>query len=103
MRGAMAALRQLTESLNGEFDQTMVAARGTAESLTGLSNELTAMVEENRAPVRDFTSVGLYELSLLVNELRTLTGSLTRLTDKVENDPARFFFGDDLGQGVELR
>jgi phospholipid/cholesterol/gamma-HCH transport system substrate-binding protein len=110
MRGAMAAMRQLTESLNGRFnevagnvDQTMAAARGTADSLTALSNELTAMAAENRAPVRDFTSVGLYELSLLVNELRTLTGSLTRLTDKVENDPARFFFGDDLGQGVDLK
>ncbi|MBT6117211.1 MAG: MCE family protein [Rhodospirillaceae bacterium] len=103
MRGAVTAFRRLTEGLNDEIDETMHAAQGTAESLTGLSNEITAMVAENRRPIQDFTSVGLYELSLLVNELRTLTGSLTRLTDKVENDPARFFFGDDISQGVDLR
>jgi predicted NAD/FAD-binding protein len=83
----------LTESLNGRFnevagnvDQTMAAARGTADSLTALSNELTAMAAENRAPVRDFTSVGLYELSLLVNE-RTYP-RLTRLFEQLQVDTA---------------
>lgn len=103
LRGTVTALRHLTEGLSGHVDSTLYAAQDAAASVAALSYEVTAMVAENRRPIQDFTSVGLYELSLLVNELRTLTASLTRLTNKVENDPARFLFGDDIGQGVELR
>ena len=56
--------------------------------------EIEAMVAENREPIRDFTSTGLYDLSSLLIEARDLIRELSRTTTEVQRDPARFFFGD---------
>ncbi len=76
--------------------------RGTAESFTGLSGELKKMVAENREGIRDFTSTGLSELSVLLIEMRDLVVALNRVTTDIERDPARFFFGNRQ-QGYETR
>jgi len=49
-------------------------------------------------PVRDFTSVGLYELSLLISEMRELTVSPSRVSSQIEKGPVEF-----LAQGLECR
>lgn len=51
------------------------------------------MIAENREPIRDFTSTGLYDFSLLIAEMRDLANSLSRVTTRIERDPADFLFG----------
>jgi phospholipid/cholesterol/gamma-HCH transport system substrate-binding protein len=52
------------------------------------------MVSENREPIRDFTTTGLYDLSNLLIEARDLIRELSRATSEVQRNPARFFFGN---------
>ncbi len=76
--------------------------RGTAKSFTDLSGEVKELVNENREGIRDFTSTGLSELSVLLIEMRDLVVALNRVTTDIERDPARFFFGNRQ-QGYETR
>ena len=75
--------RHLTQTLDS-------ASAGLNRTL----NEVHAMVAENREPISDFTSTGLYDLSSLLIEARDLIRELSRATTEVQRDPARFFFGD---------
>ena len=52
------------------------------------------MVAENRPMLHDFSSDGLYELSRFLVEAHALLASLSRVSGRFENHPARFMFGD---------
>lgn len=77
-----------------EIAQILAEMRATSANLQQGSQEFEAMVAENRPALRDFTGEGLYQFTAFLNEARTLVDSLERLTTQVENDPARFLFGD---------
>lgn len=74
--------------------------RRTTESVTAMTQEMNALVEENRPSLRDFTGEGLYELTGFLTEARALIDGLERVTTQVERDPARFLFGNQQ-QGYE--
>ncbi|NKB49334.1 MAG: MCE family protein [Alphaproteobacteria bacterium] len=76
--------------------------RTSAKTMTRVSNEIEALVAENRAPLRDFTGEGLYELTNFLSEARALIDGLNRVTTQVERDPARFIFGGQQ-QGYETQ
>lgn len=84
----------------GEIDGLIADLRTTSDAFTAMSSEVTALVEENRAPLREFTGEGLYELTNFMTEARALMDSLTRVSTQVERDPARFLFGNQQ-QGYE--
>lgn len=97
----LVAVEQLATNLDtavetngGELQRTLVQVREAAGSVQALSNEVQAMVAENREPLRDFTGSGLYELAGLLNQMRTLVSRLNSVTAEVERDPARFLFGN---------
>ena len=91
----LSAVEAGTKTLTGDLHEL-------AQALTKTSNQLNAMVTENREPVRDFTGTGLYELTLLITQLRDLSGQLSRVVTRIENDPSNFLFGGTR-QGVEVR
>ena len=108
-RGTIGAIKQLTEDISGEIGgmgpqtkQTMAAVKDAAEKLAESQAQLTALLEENRAPINNFTSSGLYEFTQLVAEARTLMTALSRISGQFERDPARFLFGDSQ-RGVGVR
>ena len=74
--------------------QTMTEIRGAAQTLVRVADLMEAVVVENRSPMRDFSTGGLYEITQFVSEARTLVNGLTRLSAQIERSPARFFFGD---------
>lgn len=76
--------------------------RDLTQSLKKTSGEFAAFASENREPVRDFAATGLYELTLLITQLRDLSGQLSRVVTRIENDPSNFLFGGTR-QGVEVR
>jgi len=65
------------------------------------SDEFATFLTENREPLSNFTETGLYEFGQFMAEARVLVGALSRLTEQIERDPARFLFGDQQ-QGVEV-
>lgn len=112
LKGFETAGPQLDRTLE-QARETLATVDGTAKQLTGDTRELlrslkrtsdtvNALVGENREPVRDFAATGLYELTLLITQLRDLSGQLSRVITRIENDPSNFLFGGTR-QGVEVR
>lgn len=98
---AVTAVEQLTVSLDRSVGSSADALtvlleemRGSARAFTKMTDEIQAMVAENREPFHDFTAGGLYELNTLLIEARALLTGLNRVTTEVGRDPARFLFGD---------
>lgn len=109
LRDASDALKKTAGTINATVarNEPEVASligdlRKSATTMTRVSNEIEALIAENRAPLRDFTSEGLYELTNFLSEARTLIDGLNRVTTQVERDPARFIFGNQQ-KGYETR
>jgi len=88
--------------LGPEARASLRELKAAAESLRRSQDELAGLIEENRDPIANFTSSGLYEFSALLAETRVLVSALTRISGEIERDPARFLFGDTQ-QGVGVR
>lgn len=98
---AVAAVEKLTASLDQSVGSSadslkslLGEMRGSARAFTKMTNEIQAMVAENREPIHDFTAGGLYDLNTLLIEARALLTGLDRVTTEVGRDPARFLFGN---------
>jgi phospholipid/cholesterol/gamma-HCH transport system substrate-binding protein len=89
-----AELRGHTGKLISDTDLTVQQVRVLATTFGRTADDLDKLVRENRQPIRDFTSTGLYELSQMITEVRMLAQNLNRISMEIERDPARFFFGD---------
>ena len=99
----------MTKDISGEIGNigpqtraTLAAVKDAAESLGKSQTQLTELLAENREPINNFTSSGLYEFTQLLAEARTLMTALSRISSQMERDPARFLFGDSQ-QGVGVR
>ncbi|MDJ0950452.1 MAG: MlaD family protein [Alphaproteobacteria bacterium] len=93
VRTATPALESIAgagDSITNAADQMGSAAR----AIRGAAREMEVMIKTNQQPIADFMATGLYDLSQFFVEARQLVGDLTRLSKKMESDPARFFFGD---------
>lgn len=108
-RSTIGQINNLSKDLSREFGnigpqtkQTMAAVKEAALQLGKSQEQLTDLLAENRGPINDFTSSGLYEFTQLVAEARTLMTALSRISGQLERDPARFLFGDSQ-RGVGVR
>lgn len=82
------------ESVAVDFAKLTGTLDTASKKLSGTLGAINAMVAENREPIRDFTSTGLYDLSSLLIEARDLIRELSHTTSEVQRDPARFLFGN---------
>lgn len=98
--------RKLAEQLQtsvgpatSEAQQALKAFGEMARSFEKSSGEMTALLAENREPLRQFSGTALYEATDLLAQLRELVASMARISQEIERDPARFFLSDR-NQGV---
>jgi phospholipid/cholesterol/gamma-HCH transport system substrate-binding protein len=89
-----AELRGTTGRVGTEADNTLAQIRVLSENFSKTSQRFNQLIDDNRQPVRDFTSTGLYELTQMITEVRLLAQTMNRISIQIERDPARFFFGD---------
>lgn len=89
-------------AISSELAKTAVELNKLTVSLVNTSNELGALVSENRGPVRDFTNGALFELGGLITQLQALAANLNRVTSRLERDPSELIFGGRTG-GVEVK
>jgi phospholipid/cholesterol/gamma-HCH transport system substrate-binding protein len=101
MRRTSEAAERLADNLNRRIDplgdqaqQSLTEMRKASESFAKVADQLDKLIVENRRPLSDFSSTGLYELSQFLTEARALVASLNQLTVQIQRDPAKFFFGD---------
>lgn len=67
-----------------------------ARAMRDASREVETLIAANQQPIADFTSSGLYQLTQFLVEARQLVAAFMRISRKLENNPSRFFFGDEL-------
>ncbi len=89
-----AELRVQVGTVGADAGSSMASLRRTADQITQVGDQLDSLIAENREPIHDFTTTGLYEMTQLMTELRLLVASLSRVSAQIERDPARFLFGD---------
>lgn len=108
LRAAAADIQGLTQTLNEgigpvltgagdtmtDLRATMANIRKAAVTVNDVVASVESLVETNKEPISDFARSGLYEFSLFISEARILVDSLTRLSNRIERDPAYFLFGD---------
>jgi phospholipid/cholesterol/gamma-HCH transport system substrate-binding protein len=87
-------LRSEVKAIGGSARATVSDLQGTARAFTAVAGTLGKVIQENRAPVRDFAVYGLYEATQLMTDIRQLVATLSRVSAQIERDPARFLLGD---------
>jgi len=87
-------LRGSSGKLANSADKAVEQIRVLATTFNKTADSLNGMIQENRQPIHDFTTTGLYELTQMITEVRLLAQTLNRISIQIERDPARFFFGD---------
>ena len=87
-------LRGVVGGMKGDTTKAAKNFAAMGESLNKTSQLLSALIDDNREPLKQFSSTTLYEASELVSELRRLVASMTRISHQLEKDPARFFLND---------
>jgi phospholipid/cholesterol/gamma-HCH transport system substrate-binding protein len=94
VRVLAANIDQQVGTLAGASQKTLDDIHRLTRSFEGAADEIHDLVAENRRPINDFAQSGLYELTQMASEMRTLVATLTRISTQFERDPARFLFGD---------
>jgi phospholipid/cholesterol/gamma-HCH transport system substrate-binding protein len=82
---------------------TIEEVRAAAAAGKAMATQLDEMIAENRGPIRDFSSVGLYDLTQLVQDMRALVTTLNRVSERMESNPSRFLFGDPNESGYQAK
>ncbi len=95
-----AELRGAVGDMRGDAGKAARNFAEMADSFNRTSRQLSAVIEDNREPLKQFSATTLYETGELVSELRRLIASMTRVAHQLEKDPARFFL-NDRSTGVE--
>jgi len=94
----LTALRSAVVGANAVIDKDVKAllaeAQKTAAAIGKAGQEFGAVANDNRGPINDFAAEGLYEFARLIAEARQLVAALSRVSEQLESDPARFLFGD---------
>lgn len=86
-----------TEVLTADAKAALADLRKVAERTDELTRALVdtaqvarRMLSENREPLHDFTTTGLYDAALLIAEMRELVGNMSRIASQVQRDPSGF-------------
>ncbi|KAF1014074.1 MAG: hypothetical protein GAK31_03098 [Stenotrophomonas maltophilia] len=89
--------KNLVQQLPGIIDK-LDATLGKLDSAAGNADSILG---ENRAAINSFASDGLGQLGPTLTELRGLIRDLHRVSDRLENNPARYLLGRDAPKEFE--
>jgi len=119
LRALIVNARQASEQLQGtlattnraveDIDRELVAKLpglvsrldSTLNSLDSAAGNADAILGENRAAINSFANDGLGQLGPTLTELRGLIRDLRRVSDRLENNPARYLLGRDAPKEFE--
>lgn len=93
----------LDENLAGELPGLVRDLKGTLTQLESLTRTADAVLAENQEALSTFGSQGLTQVGPTLGELRELLRELTRITARLEDNPAAFLLGRDQPQEFRPR
>jgi len=76
--------------LDGDATITLRQLRAASAQFARAADELSGILAENRAPLREFSVRGLAELTVAVDDLQTFLNTLNRIGLNLEHDPAGY-------------
>lgn len=88
-----AAMHALLAAANEVLANDVKKTSRTMNAIAGRVDSTLAAMEPG---LKQFSTQGLADIRLLTAEMRTLIHVLTRVGQKLENDPRRFLFGDTI-------
>lgn len=94
LRPHVGPLAESTKISLGEFNKIAEDLRYAARNIGNAAKEASELIDDNDESLSEFANTGLYEFTQLVAESRILVQVLTRISNELERDPARFLFGD---------
>jgi len=100
--GVVAELKSTVSSASKAFEEIpdlVVELRQAATAFSTMAERATAIVDENGESVRGFMGDGLNEFYRFLSEARSLVQGLTRLSDRLEREGARFLIPNDKEDG----
>lgn len=100
LRPHVGPLAQSTKLSLDEFNKIAADLRFAARNIGNAANEASDLLADNQDSINEFANAGLYEFTQLIAESRILIQVLTRISNELERDPARFLFGDQ-SQGFQ--
>lgn len=119
LRTLIVNARKASDQLNTTLDSTNRAVsdvdRELVQKLPGLVTKLDStltrldsaatgadrIVNDNRAAIHSFANDGLSQLGPTLGELRDLVRDLRRISDRLDNNPARYLLGRDAPKEFE--
>lgn len=102
MSGALQSMEREMDGVGADTRAAIKTLNRSAGHVGDAAEQLAGFIKENREPVQDFSASGLYELTQLLSETRVLVGALSRISAQIEQNPARFLFGNTQS-GVEVK
>jgi phospholipid/cholesterol/gamma-HCH transport system substrate-binding protein len=84
--------------LGEDTRELLVSSRDTVESIRRLSVNLDGLLAENRDAISSFSNQSLGQIAPALAELRSLLRELTRVAERIDEDPGAFFGGQDKPQ-----
>ena len=94
MAAAGAVLQGADKLLQHDLGALLADLHKATRSVGRLAVAAEGVLTENREPLRIFSAEGLSEFSRFVTEARLLVAGLSRVTERLETDGARFLFGE---------
>ena len=98
---ANGTLQHLDENVVRQLPATLDKLDASLAKLDSAAGNANAILGENRAAINSFANDGLALLGPTLTELRGLIRDLRRVSDRLENNPARYLLGRDAPKEFE--
>ena len=92
---ANGAIEHLDQNVIRQLPATLDKLDASLSKLDSAAGNANAILGENRAAINSFANDGLAQLGPTLTELRGLVRDLRRVSDKLDNNPARYLLGRD--------
>ncbi|KRG66269.1 ABC transporter substrate-binding protein [Stenotrophomonas humi] len=92
---ANGAIANLDQNVLRQLPATLDKLDTSLSKLDSAAGNADAILGENRAAINSFANDGLAQLGPTLTELRGLIRDLRRVSDRLENNPARYLLGRD--------
>ena len=95
LQNTNATVQRVDQNLVRELPGLISRLDSTLMRLDSAAGNADAILGENRAAINSFANDGLAQLGPTLTELRGLIRDLRQISDRLENNPARFLLGRD--------
>ncbi|MGV8960559.1 MAG: MlaD family protein [Stenotrophomonas sp.] len=100
---ANGTIQRLDRNLVQQLPQILAKLDTTLVKLDSAAGNADSILGENRAAINSFANDGLAQLGPTLTELRGLIRDLRQVSDRLENNPARYLLGRDAPKEFEPR